>query len=656
MFSLVWTVITILPPVVLVLDLLLVLDSSHAWSGRLQQQQQHHRFRHHEDRLVHFRWPPRPQTSCCLRILAAKDDKSNNSASATQNSDTSSSKNSSKSDKDDDHRDDTPMCKNTLLILGIGRVGKEVARQVLLTVADSMDVDVTSTATRTETSTSRSTTTTRTLNRHSWRVFGTVRLLVDGDDTRATTTCADNVNTNDSDGTITLIDWNNVDEILRVVRDEGVTHVLVTIPPVVSMSSSLPTSQPQSSGTNDNDIDNSATAAVFDRVVQELVVVPNDDRSQTVTSSGNCVVVWFGLVSTTGVYGNHDGGWVTEESLICTTHTNIVLPTSTSSQNRYLSYEDEWIERILQVNKQSMKDKSVADANEKAATGRNSSTTTTALAVLRIFRCAGIYSPHQSALHSVYKQQQQQYEALSRSSPPPNEAVTSLSSVSTASTAAKAKTATPSNVNSTANAVAPMNASVANAASAASHSDITNRIHVHDLAAAIVASMMQTTEHVSAIAAASATADHDFVDTIGNGHSHSPVEYYNLADNEPESRTVVFEYACQLLQRVGAMTADGGTSTSAGTGTAMDTVDSATTATTNEATGRSVSTRSQKTATTNTTLRAQRRQSDQKRVSNAKMRRELLPTLKYPTYKEGLAEILHDRSNPWWRNGRDVQT
>lgn len=69
---------------------------------------------------------------------------------------------------------------------------------------------------------------------------------------------------------------------------------------------------------------------------------------------------WLGLVSTSGVYGNHDGAWVTEESLPrCTPESNADL---------YRAMEEAF-----------------ADLGGQ------------------IFRCAGIYDATFSALHTVYR-------------------------------------------------------------------------------------------------------------------------------------------------------------------------------------------------------------------------------------------------------------
>ena len=76
---------------------------------------------------------------------------------------------------------------------------------------------------------------------------------------------------------------------------------------------------------------------------------------------------WLGMVSTSGVYGNHDGAWVSEESeLRC------------SPKSSAFAYQ-EWEKEFEQ------------------ASARSKSTN------VRIFRCSGIYDSSKSALHTVWK-------------------------------------------------------------------------------------------------------------------------------------------------------------------------------------------------------------------------------------------------------------
>jgi hypothetical protein len=76
------------------------------------------------------------------------------------------------------------------------------------------------------------------------------------------------------------------------------------------------------------------------------------------------------ILSTTGVYGNHDGAVVTEESpLLCQPDSNAHL---------YKQFEDMWIQRAVEGD--------VSNNNR-----------------LYIFRCAGIYDGSSSALHTVFR-------------------------------------------------------------------------------------------------------------------------------------------------------------------------------------------------------------------------------------------------------------
>ena len=81
----------------------------------------------------------------------------------------------------------------------------------------------------------------------------------------------------------------------------------------------------------------------------------------------NACGAWIGYVSTTGVYGNHDGNWVNESSA--------TLCEEGTKARAYLDIERRWMELELQ--------------NEY----RNVS----------IFRCAGLYGDRFSALHTVRK-------------------------------------------------------------------------------------------------------------------------------------------------------------------------------------------------------------------------------------------------------------
>jgi len=208
---------------------------------------------------------------------------------------------------------------------------------------------------------------------------------------------------------------------------------------------------------------------------------------------------WLGFVSTTGVYGHHDGAWVTEESpLYCS---------ESSPTHRYIEHENKWRELSQRCRW-----------------------------TCRIFRCAGLYGPDRSALHTLWKK--------------------------------RTLTISPA-------------------------ADITNRIHETDVARAIVASMVAASEPRT-----------------------DGFRAYNLSDDEPETRTVVMKYAADLLKSRGIDI------------TVEETADSSP-------------------SSTQSMARATRRRSEIKRVSNQRMKQELVSKLDYPTYREGLTDIFKDPSSPW---------
>lgn len=240
------------------------------------------------------------------------------------------------------------------------------------------------------------------------------------------------------------------------------THVLITIPPP-----------------REED-------AVFEAVVEQFE--SNLPRG-----------AWLGFVSTSGVYGNHNGAWVTEESpLYCS---------EDSPTFRYVLYEQKW--------------RKISERCGWAC---------------RIFRCAGLYGPDRSALHTLW------------------------------------------------------NKRILNISPAAG---ITNRIHETDVARAIVASMQASS-------------------SSGTTLSSDDFRVYNLSDDEPETRTVVMQYAAELLQSIGA-----------------DLL---------------IKTRASESSSS---ARSKRRGTDIKRVSNERMKRELASDLVYPTYREGLSVLFQDSSSPW---------
>jgi len=201
---------------------------------------------------------------------------------------------------------------------------------------------------------------------------------------------------------------------------------------------------------------------------------------------------WVGVISTTGVYGNHDGEEVVEESEL--------RYMSDSSADRHVKNEKRW---------QTL-------ADEKGFT-------------CHIFRCAGLYGPTRSALHTLWKKGM------------PSRTV----------------------------------------------DGVTNRIHEQDVAAAVVAGMIDP--------------------AIESG-------VYNLSDDAPAKRSDVFTFAKSLFDERG-----------------LD----------------FPSVESSSPSAMSISKRNRRRRNDSKLVSNAKMKKDLLPRLLFPTYREGLQSIINGEGAPW---------
>jgi len=124
----------------------------------------------------------------------------------------------------------------------------------------------------------------------------------------------------------------------------------------------------------------------------------------------------------------------------------------------------------------------------------------------------------------------------------------------------------------------------------------TSRIHIVDVSRAILASMAHSNSNKNT--------------------SKNHIELYNLADDEPRSRSIVMKYAAKLLEKEN---------------------------TTEIVLDNQLETPLNKRSATVISERSKRRMKENKRIRNSKMHRELLRPyggLMYPTYKEGLAAIL----------------
>ena len=220
---------------------------------------------------------------------------------------------------------------------------------------------------------------------------------------------------------------------------------------------------------------------------------------------------WKGYLSTTGVYGDHKGDWVTEESACLAPETSQAFPR--------VAVENKWL-------------------------GMGG----------HIFRLAGIYGPGRSALITMQRQHQRQ----------------------------KLGGDANSDTTTTTNYV--------------------NRIHVGDIADAVVQSMLK-------------------MEVKEEEEEEESWVVYNLCDDCPAPRGEVMAYARELLDAEKKRLST--TTTAASSEAAEAEVD----------VGR---------------VRAERRASEHKRVANARMKQQLLPGgLRYPTYKEGLKALHSGDSYPF---------
>ena len=303
---------------------------------------------------------------------------------------------------------------------------------------------------------------------------------------------------------IRLVEFNNYETV--VAQLTNATHVLITIPPTPS--------------TTQQQLGQQAPAYV-DPVLSSHCYI-------------DCIPqhAWVGYVSTTGVYGNHDGEWVNESS-------EARVPSTTTKAYAYLQIESQWQRLAQQRHWDSC----------------------------YIFRCAGLYGKRSSALHTAWKQ---------------------ISS------------------DGRKNNLEGGSVEMAN-----SKEFVTSRIHLYDVSRAIVLAMMQ----------AHRTMEMTFPDSTQT----VSCTINNLADNEPAQRSIVMEYAQNLL--AAELEQDGENAF-------FKTVE-----------GNEQPHASPLEAVTNSSKSSERRKrqaSDSKRVSNAKLLDLLRPYggLLYPSYREGLLSIL----------------
>jgi hypothetical protein len=122
----------------------------------------------------------------------------------------------------------------------------------------------------------------------------------------------------------------------------------------------------------------------------------NNDNNDSNDNNG----LWLGYVSTTGVYGNHDGAWVTEKSS--------PLAPATSKAYHRLAAEKSWLELRnpnpnpnpnLNLNPDPNYNPNAKDSNFNP----NFNSKSEYIIFPHVFRLGGIYGPGRSALDTVRK-------------------------------------------------------------------------------------------------------------------------------------------------------------------------------------------------------------------------------------------------------------
>jgi len=171
------------------------------------------------------------------------------------------------------------------------------------------------------------------------------------------------------------VSFEDEQEVVKKLKQS--THILITIPP-------------QQQKTN-NSIggDDHQTWNYVDPVLDHHTCNDSNDYSkhrsiysETIVNSD--VTSWIGFVSTTGVYGNHDGAGVDE--------TSETRCKSTTKASAYLDVEQRW-DNLLRNRYRNR------DCNDEASGG----VTKKKGIAMTVFRCAGLYGNKFSALHTVWK-------------------------------------------------------------------------------------------------------------------------------------------------------------------------------------------------------------------------------------------------------------
>ncbi len=325
-----------------------------------------------------------------------------------------------------------------------------------------------------------------------------------------------------------------------------------------------------------------------------LVTVPpvaDRDRDPLLALHGDLLrssarLRWVGYLSTTGVYGNHDGAWVDESS-----QTLKGVGEGRPAIRARLAAEREWLQQ----------ERTVAEEAEEAEREDEESGFGRRLPV-QVFRLAGIYGPGRSALDTVRKGvlKQQQLRQVRDGSKEGN----------IKSDGGGVGQPLP---------VPPVPAEQpppAGDSAAAKEGPVqwVSRIHVEDICGALLASTeARTTTATTATTTTGATEG-------------TRQQVFNLGDDRPAPRQEVLAFAASLL----LSESGDGASSSEGDAAAVEAF-LADNAASNGAAARDGGRLSER------RLRALNKEN--KRVGNTRLRSDLAYDLRYPSYAEGLRAI-----------------
>ena len=381
--------------------------------------------------------------------------------------------------------------------------------------------------------------------------------------------------------------------------------------------------------------------------------------------------LWLGYVSTTGVYGNHNGDWVTEESAT-------LAPTTSKAYHRIIA-ENDWLALRNQIDTDDDTDSdsytvSQSDILSPSDSGISNNLNVRVASIYpHVFRLGGIYGPGRSALDTIKKsklqnkplletteisgvlKQQKSDELVGNEA---NEGKKTLltdengnkinnkknerSEAETGSRYDIEKKGKDDEIISSTTTEKEKEEKEEEEKDKITRNESENipnwvsRIHVTDICNAIIASMLspiKTKSNINAI--------------------------YNVVDNQPESRETVMKFSNNLLsqnsekvEEMGIVDLDSQTRN-------LDIKKLNLEKQTNEFSVILDSVKSENSVKSDITVnldlsvktisseRSKRRKTENKRVSNIHLRESLGFELKYPTYKEGIRALFLGSNDPF---------